>query len=685
MTVCGDLCTAEKCQELEARLAILEEKVLDLEVKTDALQTEVDELEIQLTDHLEKPTSLAHPYDIQLFLELSYFEGNVLEIYGDLFTEEVAEGADGGYTILTSNYYSTYLPLVEYWQFEQHLDLSIPEAHLYSPNIAVTVESDPLNDGVVNLFVEIDGFSDSAELLIPSRATDQINEWLANLDFFFRIDDLPNNDYDFVIQLGDRVRSQILDLAASSGGGGGGSGEPIELPPTTVSISGSYDAQNNNLNTSITVNGASAVATINLDEMPFVTQNDFQIHLNQDIPEAHNYIWAKTLSIDGSYDAENNNLDLTVTLNEESTAVSINLDNMPFEQIQNTVEEILAALTLSLSGQYEVGATDTTLTDEQGNKTIGYSRYMTLSEGQDGFIDTSYTGNGLLGLHEGLLALDKKITTVHKDLSKAIDPEMSLEVWHPKRCYDYINRDDYTDEEWNALPPEVRAEVEKDLGDRFRDFVNNNPVLSEVAEPLLRSLSSLAFKIPSIPAFFATNFMANLALHQLDADNQPACPWLNEKEIETVTIVASPEVQANIKDSALILDFTTVDAFPGLNSTKSKWRVQIPAPIENITWDTLKALRWFRGGQYGKIKFQGRQNYTAGWFRNKTDGENYFNQIANLTTLEVENIKFIDQSNSKISPQEIETRVYRAFQVFLGANGEPNNALTQVFKPPVET
>ena len=133
----------------------------------------------------------------------------------------------------------------------------------------------------------------------------------------------------------------------------------------------------------------------------------------------------------------------------------------------------------------------------------------------------------------------------------------------------------------------------------------------------------------------------------------------------------------------LVLDFTTVEAFPGLNETRSKWRVQIPAPIENITWDAVKDIRWFRGGQYGKIKFVGRQNYTAGWFRSKTDGENYFNQIRELTTLEVQNIKFVEQSNAKISPAEIETRVYRAFKVFVGANGEPNNELTQVFKPPV--
>ena len=365
------------------------------------------------------------------------------------------------------------------------------------------------------------------------------------------------------------------------------------------------------------------------------------------------------------------------------------LDDMPNEEIQRILAQILAAVTLEVTGQYEIGKTKTDLTDSQGDRQLTYSSYQTLTEGKEGYVDTSYTGQGFDGINQAFLSLDKKITCLHKDLARAIDPELPIEVIAPTNCYSNVSREDYTNEEWEALPQEVKNEIEKGLDDKFRDFILNNPVLSEIAEPLLRALGSLAFKIPSLPAFFAVNFTSNFLIHQLKQDTATVdCSYVKPKnlptEIETITIVASPEVQANIRDTVLVLDFTTVAAFPNLNEKKSKWRVQIPSPIADITWDTLKDIRWYRGGKYGKVKFQGRKNYTAGWFKSKQDGETYFNQIDDLTTLTVENIIFSEHSNPNISPAEIETRVYRAFKVFMGNNGEPDNSLTQVFKPPIE-
>jgi hypothetical protein len=151
---------------------------------------------------------------------------------------------------------------------------------------------------------------------------------------------------------------------------------------------------------------------------------------------------------------------------------------------------------------------------------------------------------------------------------------------------------------------------------------------------------------------------------------------------DTVTIVAAPEVQGNVANKILVLDFTTVEAFPGLNETKSKWRVQIPNPIEDITWSTLRNVRWFRGSLYGQVRLQGYKSIISGWFKDKDSGENYFNQVLALTESELENMTFSLQSNPKISPAEVETRIYRAYIVTIdNQSGEPDTSLTTVIYP----
>ena len=654
MANCQELCTAAKCQELEDRIIeleglvnVLNEKIIDLEVGLDNLETGLDE-------HVTKPTGEAHEWDIY-FDSIQFIHDTSPEWQDLLLAFEVLNG-QGEY--LTEFYqWSDTIPYVSRLEFDDHIEQGVSYAHDWDVYLDATIslssdeQGNYLNyffdlsngedyfstveESVGLPFVTLDTFQEHLDTPIPDAhaytpTNDDINTWLNNLDFFFRIDDLPNNNYDFVITLGERTRSEILNLPSSSGGGGTGgtSGEETPLPPTN-------------------------------------------------------------LSIDGSYDDINNDIIITVGINGKSASTIINLDAMPFDNIQNSLDAILNALTIELSGQYEVGKTDTTLLDVNGDKIIDYSKYIPLTIGQEGYVDTSYTDNGLVGLHQAIIALDKKITTVHKDLAKAVDPQVSLEVIAPTNCYENVSRNDYTDEEWALLPQNIRDEIEKDFGDRFRDFVLDNPVLSELFEPLLRTFGTLAFKIPNLPAFFALNFASNFLIHQLKDDHPIDCTYSKalpvETETETVTIVASPEVQANTKDDALVLDFTTSDAFPGLNETRSKWRVQIPAPIENITWDAVKNIRWFRGGLYGQIRFVGRKNSTSGWFRSKADGESYFSQIEALTTLETENISFSEHSSPKVSPAERETRVYRAFKVFVSENGEPNNELTQVFKPPVNT
>ena len=372
MANCENLCTAAKCQELENRIIelegtinVLNEKIIDLEVGLDNLETGLDE-------HITKPTGEAHEWDI--YFDSIEFTHDTDPEWQDLLLAFDVFSGQGNY--LVSFYeWSDRIPYTPEIVFDDHIEQPVSYAHEWDIILdgEISLDSDETGDylsyyfdfsngedyfyatdGSVPLpFVPLDVFQEHLDTPIPDAhaytpTNDDINTWLNNLDFFFRIDDLPNNDYDFVITLGDRTRSQVLDLPAFSGGGSGGtSGEETPLPPTN-------------------------------------------------------------LSIDGSYDDINNDIIITVGINGKSASTTINLDAMPFDNLQNSLDAILNAVTIELSGQYEVGKTDTTLLDANGDKIIDYSKYIPLTSGQEGYVDTSYTDNGLVGLHQAIIALDKK-------------------------------------------------------------------------------------------------------------------------------------------------------------------------------------------------------------------------------------------------------------------------------------
>ena len=456
MTSCENLCTAEKCAELEREIADLRFKLQELEFKLDG--------------HIFDRVTNAHDFDLNITGILQYnFAANSVTL--DLYLVDVTN------TIMnTAIIESLPLPFVAEWDFQAHLAEPIPQAHSYEPVIELDVFSpgngehiikllldgytaedtlviepyepeiqltnQPLQDGDIRLVLSLDG-RDVATVLEIEKI--DIDEYFNSQQLSLVILERPNNDYQFIITFGNKTAIDTLDLPLFNGGGGGGITEIPEIPeipPTTVSVTGNYDAENNNLNVTVTVDGVSATALINLDDMPF-----------QDILDC-------------------------------------------LQEIKDTLEE--------------------------------------------------------------------------------------------------------------------------------------------------------------------------------------------EKELETVTIMAAPEVQANIKGTVLVLDFTTVDAFPKLNETGSKWRVQIPDPKDDITWDDLKDIRWFRGSQYAQVKFENRINSTSGWFASEDSADSYFAQISALTKLEVATIIKSKHSNPQIFPEQIKTRVFRGFKVFVGENGEPNGELTEVFKPPKE-
>ena len=296
MANCENLCTAAKCQELEARITALEQQLNNLDLTI--LEDRIIDLETGLDEHINTPTSRAHPWNIHFDdIELIYDpnpDWKDLYMQFSLVDDEDVYLADLGW-------YSDRLPFLPEEEFYEHIAQPTSYAHEWDLTLdgEIFLDSDETGDYLSYyfdfsngedyyygtdgtaylLFVPLTTFQEHLDTPIPDahdytpnvdETTNIINEYFNALDFFFRIDDLANNDYDFVITIGDRTRSQILDLPVSSGGGGGSiTGEETEQPPASLSLNGSYDVATNDISITVAVNGKSASTTINLDDMPF--------------------------------------------------------------------------------------------------------------------------------------------------------------------------------------------------------------------------------------------------------------------------------------------------------------------------------------------------------------------------------------------------------------------------------
>ena len=121
MTSCENLCTAEKCAELEREIADLRFKLQELEFKLDG--------------HIFDRVTNAHDFDLNITGILQYnFAANSVTL--DLYLVDVTN------TIMnTAIIESLPLPFVAEWDFQAHLAEPIPQAHSYEPVIELDVFS----------------------------------------------------------------------------------------------------------------------------------------------------------------------------------------------------------------------------------------------------------------------------------------------------------------------------------------------------------------------------------------------------------------------------------------------------------------------------------------------------------------------------------------------------------------
>ncbi len=399
MAECSNLCTAEKCQELEQRINQLEADLLALEAL--------------LNEHTSKSIPDAHSFDSNVNVSLDLSGNSTINLTVDI------EGIGSGSDLVNFE-----LDFVTKDEFQNHTDTSIPDAHDYKPDVSVSVSSsndentievsvdgesgqDTFSASTIDDYVTKDEFQAHLDQDIPEAhnfnfdineinnnindinnnindinndldnldkdINNRINEYVTGLDFFFSIDDLPNDDYEFSLTIGDRTSSQILDLSRSSGGGGGTGGdnssEETEPPTTTVSIDGSYDAENNDLILTVTVNGKSAETIIDLTELANMDE----------IKELLEKIWSVLGGNSWAYNSTNKtaSLNLQPETNIKTTGLAqytSNTDTGKNVTVSNLLELVTALHSVNYfrSGHHRLPATtiNSLLNTEGGNQEL---------------------------------------------------------------------------------------------------------------------------------------------------------------------------------------------------------------------------------------------------------------------------------------------------------------------------
>lgn len=612
MSNCPDLCTAAKCAELEQRI--------------NSLESQLSTLYSEFIFHTQSKTSDAHDFDVAVtgLLRYDFDSGGVgMDVY--LVRERDSE------LLTTGRVTSQSLPYVFEWDFNAHKAEKIPEAHPYKPELLLDVFSQ--NDGTYVIKLQIDGNSVEERFFF-----DELTIAATKIDL---------TQTSLEISLGNRSSSAILTIENFQS----------ETEDSILGFNILDLPNSNDYDFTVSLGSQSVTRKLNL---PLSSGDGGSVSEPLEI----------SVGLEGSYNSETAEITLRVTVSGKSAEIIIGLDNM--DDIREILQLIFESVNTEIKGDYQIGKTDVSLLDENGDKQITYSLYKPVAEGEEGFIDTNYIGNGFTGVNQAFIALDKKITNLHQDLARAIDPLLSIETINPADCYEGITQDDYTVEEWEALPSEIKAHIEKDFGDRFTEFINNNPVLSEFAEPLLRSLGSLAFKIPSIPAFFAVNFTSNVLLHQFREDTAPiSCKYVpKEANLDTIVITASEKDIARVKDKLLVLHLVTLDNYPDRQRNSSYWSVQIPAPLAEYTWEQhFENLRWQRGNLYAQMNLEGYKTTVSGWFESENAANNWFDAVLGLTTAVEENRIISLHKTPKTNIAVQTTRPYRAFITDTDGNG----------------
>ena len=622
---CQDLCTKEKCEQLENNIVYLNGIVSNLVNTVNQLLIQIDSLENQLNNHIDtkvnSDSSLAHQYNPNFLLNLDIKEEQFyyiitcrLTLEGESKEDEIILDKDNDEFDLNAVisgkqlYISLYqqgldtdiatveLPFTYQSDFDTHINTNVNSqndfAHKYTPVVSVQTNLYDEND-IYNLTtkVQVDLEFDQDNVSLP-KSNNEINIDGSVAGKYLYLTVATQNDTDTAtIYL--PIEEEVTNIFNNFGGD-----MECDLQPVIIAINDCCEK----LKT--------------------------EIDSNQALIEAVDY-----------------KLDLRTG------------------ELQTLSQTISNKLDFEFSGQVLTNLTCDFPKDEDDEiiPTYAASNYDSIS----------YNFTGFQGIHELLKAIINNQTIIQETACKAVSPPVK------------VNLDDFLDNlcaEEGLLSQDNFNDLEE-----FFDYITDilrTRVNKSVTRLLLKKLGSFAgvagFAV-STTLDWAIGHLIDKALESQNRGLKQICEAIKEpEETDVVAIVASHRDISRIEGKKLTLHFVSLDNYPKRQQNTSYRAVQIPSPIESSALDWIihfENIRWIQGNLYCELSLKDENEILykpsiSGFFRDEAAADDTFNKFLNLTTLQEASRTYHKRTVSARNIPKIETRPYRAFVTYVNDNGQ---------------
>lgn len=622
---CQDLCTKEKCEQLENNIVYLNGIVSNLVNTVNQLLIQVDSLENQLNNHIDtkvnSDSSLAHQYDPNFLLNLDikeeqfyYIITSRLTLEGESKEDEIILDKDNDEFDLNAVISGKQLYISLY---QQGLDTDIATVDL-----PFTYQS----DFDAHLNTNVNGQSDFAHKYIPVVSV-QTNLY-------------DEND---IYTLTTKVQ---IDLEFDQ--------DNVSLPKSNNEINIDGSVAGKYLYLTVATQNDTDTATIYLPIEEEVTNifNNFGGDMECDLSPV-------LIAIDTCCEQLKTEIDNNQALIE---AVDYKLD-LRTGELQTLSELISTKLDFEFSGAALTNLTCDFPRDEDDEiiPTYAASSYDSIP----------YNFTGFQGIHELLKAIINNQTIIQATACKAVSPPVT------------VNLDDFLDNLCAEEP--LKNEEDFEELELFFDYIKE--ILLErldesVTKLLLKRLGSFAgvagFTV-STTLDWAIGHLIDKALESQNRGLKQICEAIKEpSNDEVVAIIASHRDIPRIEGKKLILHFVSLDNYPKRKQNTSYRAVQVPSPIDNesLDWAThFENIRWVQGNLYCELSLKDENGILykpsiSGFFRDEAAADNTFNKFLELTTLQEASRIYHKRTVSARNILEIETRPYRAFVTYVNDNAQ---------------
>lgn len=487
---CDNLCTAAKCQELEARLGRLE-LIVDL-------------LEASFETHVSQPIPTAHDYEEPEVSVSLAVGGNDLKVFvkvgnksGDETVALPENEPEVGVSLAVAD--NQLKVFVEVGNKNDSETIALPK-----PEVTLEItESSSLN---FNFKVGVNGISASDILAIQIPEPEPPEPPEVTVDIF----ELDDGRFAFKVGVDGQFDKDILTLP-----------ELKDKTETTVSV-GVYRDENN-LVFNVSVNGESDTDTVSLPkiEPPVVTvdvspinESEFTIKIGVDDEFDEDILTIETMSCT---DLEDLIKELDKTITKEFDTLDVSLKELE-DRLNLDIDEIKEAVTVDISGEINSTYSCKFDVDNKLNPIPGYAKSITTSK--------DYQGIGLQGIHENLKIINANLDALHSDICKAVDPISTITVDDLyKFCSSSsIKREDY--------PPGTTGD--KQYEDAVLQYLTDLFAESKYAY-LLDGIAG--DKLVTAPNNWITNYLTDFSLIQGKINNTSICNLDDGKILDYVLTI----------------------------------------------------------------------------------------------------------------------------------------------------